>query len=211
MPWLNKCPKKLGYHLLSKIELVKLKYNLKTSTFYIKSLSNISADALSRRQIPRCLKNRGKRVQIDMKKNDRILLDPISLWEKHFCTGALKQLLSFGLHIGDTDFAIEACRLNRDALAPSSRSTYSTRVNHLRNFTKKYVKIPFPLENYEPPSYLSFSLVFFAAYLFETDSIRSYNTIRNYMSQVKQVYIFEKGLSRDTVGVSHSKNFEKRN
>ena len=144
-------------------------------------------------------------------KNDRILLDPISLWEKHFCTGALKQLLSFGLHIGDTDFAIEACSLNRDALAPSSRSTYSTRVNHLRNFTKKYVKIPFPLENYEPPSYLSFSLVFFAAYLFETDSIRSYNTIRNYMLHVQQVYIFEKGLSRETVWVSHSKNFEKRN
>ena len=33
------------------------------------------------------------------------------------------------------------------------------------------------------------SLAFFAAFLFETDSIRSYNTIRNYMSQVKQVYL----------------------
>ena len=105
------------------------------------------------------------------------------------CTGAFKQLLSFGLHIGDTDLAIVACRLYRDALAPSSRSTYSTGVNHLRKFTKKYIKIPFPFEHFEPPSYLSLSLVFFAAYLFETDSIRAYNTVRNYMSQVKQVYL----------------------
>ena len=104
-------------------------------------------------------------------------------------TGTFKQLLTFGLHIEDTDLAIVACRLYREALAPSSRSTYSTGVNHLRKFTKKYNKIPFPHENFEPPSYLSLSLTFFAAYLFETDSIRAYGTIRNYMSQVKQVYL----------------------
>ena len=82
--WLNKgrCPKKLGYRLLSIIELVKLKFNLKTSTVYIKSSSNTSADALSRGRIPRWLKNRGKRVHIDMEKIDRILLDPISSWKK---------------------------------------------------------------------------------------------------------------------------------
>ena len=82
--WLNKgrCPKKLGYRLLSIIELVKLKYNLKTSTFYIKSSCNSSADALSRGQIPRWLKIRGKRVHIDMEKIDRILLNPILSWKK---------------------------------------------------------------------------------------------------------------------------------
>ena len=82
--WLNKsrCSKKLGYRLLSIIELVKLKFNLKTSTVYIKSSSNNSADSLSRGQIPRWLKNRGRRVHINMKKIDRILLDPISSWKK---------------------------------------------------------------------------------------------------------------------------------
>ena len=103
--------------------------------------------------------------------------------------GAFEQLISFGIHIGDTNLAIVACRLYRDALAPSSRSTYSTGVNHLRKFTQKYKNIPFPLKNFEPPSYLSLSLIFFAAYLFEIDSIRAYNTIRNYMSQVKQIYL----------------------
>ena len=117
------------------------------------------------------------------------------------CTGAFKQLLSFGLHIGDTDLAIVACRLYRDALAPSSRRTYSTGVNHLRKFTQKYDEIPFPLENFEPPSYVSLSLIFFATYLFEIDSIRSYSTIRNYMSQVKQVYL-KRGYS-ETLLESH--------
>ena len=103
--------------------------------------------------------------------------------------GVFKQLISFGLYIGDTDLAIVACRLYKDALAPSTKITYSTGVNHLRKFTKLYVKVPFPVGDFEPPSRLSISLIFFAAYLFEVDSIRSHSTIRNYMSQVKQLYV----------------------
>ena len=100
-----------------------------------------------------------------------------------------KQLISFGLYIGDTDIAIVACRLYKDALAPSTQSSYSTVVNHLRKFTKKYDKVPFPGDDFKPPSRLSISLIFFAAYLFELDTIRSHSTIRNYMSQVKQLYL----------------------
>ena len=36
---------------------------------------------------------------------------------------------------------------------------------------------------------MSPALIFFAAYLFEIDSIKSYFTIRNYMSHVKQLYV----------------------
>ena len=47
--WLNKgrCSTKLGYRLLSVIELMKLKYKLKISVKYIKSSANMSADMLS--------------------------------------------------------------------------------------------------------------------------------------------------------------------
>ena len=105
-------------------------------------------------------------------------------------------LIDFGLYIGDTDLAIVACRLYKDALAPSTKSSYSTGVNHLRRFTKKYHKIPFPVGNFERPSRLSISMIFFAAYLFEIDTIRSYSTIRNYMSQVKQLYL-KRGYPED--------------
>ena len=54
---------------------------------------------------------------------------------------------------------------------------------------KKYDKVPFPIDNFNLPSRLSLSLIFFAVYLFEMDSIGSYNTIRNYMSQVRQSYL----------------------
>ena len=64
------------------IELTKLKYNLKVSTFFIKSSSNTSADSLSRGQIPQWLKNRGTELLIDKEKVDRILVDPISCWKK---------------------------------------------------------------------------------------------------------------------------------
>ena len=110
--------------------------------------------------------------------------------------GVFKLLIGFGLYIGDPDLAIIACRLYRDALAPSTRNTYSTGVNHLRKFTKKYDKIPFPASNFELPSRLSLSMIFFATYLFEVDTIHSYSTIRNYMSQVKQLYL-KRGYPED--------------
>ena len=100
--WLKKgrCPKKLGYRLLSVIELMKLKYNLKISVAYIRSSANTSAD---------------------------LLLEECSL-----LIGVFKELIGFGLFIGDTDIAIVACRLFRDALAPTTKTTYKTVVDQLR-------------------------------------------------------------------------------
>ena len=81
--WLNKgrCTKKLGYRLLSVIELIKLKYNLKVSVFFIKSSSNTSADSLSRGLIPEWLKSQSSRHIINMRKIDTILSNPISFWK----------------------------------------------------------------------------------------------------------------------------------
>ena len=109
--------------------------------------------------------------------------------KKYSSVGAFEQLINYGLYIGDTDLAIVACRLYKDALAPSSKSSYSTGIKHLLNFTQKYDKVPFPIDNFNPASRLSLSLIFFAVYLLEMDSIGSYNTIRNYMSQVRQSYL----------------------
>lgn len=103
--------------------------------------------------------------------------------------GAFKQLISYGFYIGDTELAIVTCRLYKDALAPSTKTTYATGINHLRNFPKQYDKVSFPSDIYKPASRLSILLSFFAAYLFEKDSIRTHSTIRNYMSQVKQFYL----------------------
>ena len=103
--------------------------------------------------------------------------------------GVFKELIGFGLLIGDTDIAMVACRLYRDALAPSTKVTYKTGVNHLHKFTKKYPKIPLPYSYRKNTSKLSLSLVFFAAHLYEIDSIKTHSTIRNYMSHVKQFYV----------------------
>ena len=82
--WLRKgrCSKKLGYRLLSVIELMKLKYNLKVSVMYIKSSANTSADMLSRGKTPRWLRNRGVRYTVDISKIEKILSDPITFWRK---------------------------------------------------------------------------------------------------------------------------------
>ena len=81
--WLKKgrCSKKLGYRLLSVIELMKLKYNLKVSVAYIRSSANTSADLLSRGKTPRWLKKRGIRHKISLEKIDEILLNPIIFWK----------------------------------------------------------------------------------------------------------------------------------
>ena len=112
--------------------------------------------------------------------------------------GVFTKLINFGIQIGDTDIAIVACRLYRDALAPSTRGTYKTGVRHLYKFAKKYPKLPLPSIDLNSPSRLTLSLVFFAAYLFEVDSINSYSTIRNYMSHVTQFYV-KKGYPKKSL------------
>ena len=103
--------------------------------------------------------------------------------------GAFIELIKFGLRIGDIHIAMVACRLYRDALAPSTKTTYKTGVRHLQRFKQKYPRAPLPADVFTPPSRVSVSLVFFASYLFELDTIKSYGTIRNYMSHVKQFYV----------------------
>ena len=68
--------------MLAIIELTKLKYDLKVSTFYIESASNSSADALSRGRTPHWLKTRGTKLPVDLRKIDKILADPITAWKK---------------------------------------------------------------------------------------------------------------------------------
>ena len=98
-------------------------------------------------------------------------------------------LINYGIFIEDIDIALVACRLYRDALAPSTKNTYKTGVRHLQKFKQIYPMAPLPSDEFSPPSRVSISLVFFAAYLFEVDSIKTHSTIRNYMSHVKQFYI----------------------
>ena len=82
--WLNRsrCSKSLGYRLLSVIELMKLKYNLKISVYFIESSKNTSADRLSRGETPDWLKKRGVRYKATLENIDKILSNPISFWKK---------------------------------------------------------------------------------------------------------------------------------
>ena len=72
----------MGYRLLAVIELIKLKYNLKVSIYYIESSKNTSADWLSRGKTPRWLAVRGIKCDVVMEKIDRILENPIKFWKK---------------------------------------------------------------------------------------------------------------------------------
>ena len=58
-----------------------------------------------------------------------------------------------------------------------------------KDLNKNTPEPPLPADVFTPPSRVSVSLVFFASYLFELDTIKSYGTIRNYMSHVKQFYV----------------------
>ena len=112
--------------------------------------------------------------------------------------GAFTELFNFGILIGDIEIALVACRLYRDALAPSTKVTYKTGVRHFKKFKQKYPMAPIPSKEFNPPSLVSISLTFFAAYLIELDSIKIYATIRNYMTHVKQFYI-KKGFPKKTL------------
>ena len=78
---------------------------------------------------------------------------------------------------------------------PHDRGTYKTGVRHLFKFAKKYPKLTLTSIDRNAPSRLTLSLVFFAAYLFEIDSINSFSTIQNYMSHVTQFYL-KKGYTK---------------
>ena len=116
--------------------------------------------------------------------------------KRSLTVGVFTALIKFGLHIRDVDIAIVACRLFRDALAPATKSTYKTGVRHFQRFRSKYPKAPLPPDEFTAPRLVSISLAFFAAYLFELESIKSYGTIRNYMSHVTQLYV-KKGYPKE--------------
>ena len=86
--------------------------------------------------------------------------------ENSLPVGVFTEIIKFGVFIGDIDIAIVVCRLYRDALAPSTKSTYKTGVRHLQRLKQKYPKAPFPSDVFNPPSKVSMSLAFFTAYLF---------------------------------------------
>ena len=60
---------------------MKPKYSLKNSVFYITSSANTSAYRLSRRVIPKWLRNRGVELAVSIDVIDKILLNPIAYWK----------------------------------------------------------------------------------------------------------------------------------
>ena len=78
----NRFSKKLGYRMLSVIELIKLRYNLKVSVSYIRSAANTSTDMLSRGKTPRWLKTRGTKHKVALGEIEKRLMDPITCWKK---------------------------------------------------------------------------------------------------------------------------------
>ena len=89
--WLNtaRCSKRLWYRLLAVIELMKFKYNLKVSAYFIESSKNTSADMLSRGKIPEWLEKRGIKYNVNMVSIEEILSNPINFWKnkKSRCRG----------------------------------------------------------------------------------------------------------------------------
>ena len=75
------------------------------------------------------------------------------------------------------------------ALATSTRKSYKTGVNHLKKFRAVYPRIPgFPF-TCTPQNFVSLTLCYFAAFLLMQKSIKSANTIRCYVSHVKNYWI----------------------
>ena len=84
--WVNKgrCSKKMGFIILSAIEVFKFRYGLKVKAFYIESKKNRSADDLSRGRTPKWLKRRGTRVINNVQKIIQLLNNPLPFWQnKH--------------------------------------------------------------------------------------------------------------------------------
>ena len=73
-------------------------------------------------------------------------------------------------------------------LLTSTKTTYKTGVINCIIFQENIQKSPSPLLT-APTLPKCPSLVFFAAYLFEIDTNKTYSTIRNYISLVKQFYV----------------------
>ena len=92
---------------------------------------------MSRGEIPDWLKKRGVRYNVDLKDVDKIWPTLIAFWSKALAVGVFSELIRFGTRIGETDIAIIACRLYRDALAPSTKTNYKTVVRHLQRLKQK--------------------------------------------------------------------------
>ena len=76
--WLNsgRCPKKLGFLILSAIQFYRAKYMLRVKAYYIKSDHNKSADELSRGRTPRWLKQHGSRIRINLDEIIELINNP---------------------------------------------------------------------------------------------------------------------------------------
>ena len=80
--WLNKgrCSKKIGFSF-SAIQFSKAKYMLRVKAHYIKADHNTSADGLSRGRTPSWLKQRGRKLNIDITQILRLIDDPVPFWK----------------------------------------------------------------------------------------------------------------------------------
>ena len=82
----SRCPAGIGFRMLSVIELYKQKYGVKISTRYIRGVANISADLLSRGEVPQWLEKFGVEVECDLNEVADLLDNPLAAWKKYTLT-----------------------------------------------------------------------------------------------------------------------------
>ena len=84
LSWLQRgrCPTGVGFQMLAVTELYKHRHCVKISTRHIKGIANISADSLSRGNIPVWLKSFGKRCRLNLNNIADILRNPLPEWTK---------------------------------------------------------------------------------------------------------------------------------
>ena len=82
--WLQRgrCRAGIGFKILSAIELIKRRDCIKLSPKYIKGKCNTTADCLSRGEIPKWLKERGRKLNPDMPRIFEMITRPINAWRE---------------------------------------------------------------------------------------------------------------------------------
>ena len=82
--WLQKsrCPARIGFRMLSVIELCKHKIQLKVSTHHIPGVAKISADSLSRGDTPAWIRKFGKKCHINLDNVADLMVNPLPLFRK---------------------------------------------------------------------------------------------------------------------------------
>ena len=81
--WLQKsrCSAGIGFRMLAVIELYKHMHGVKITTHHIKGVANGSADLLSRGEVPRWLREFGKKIEVDLTHIVDLLTNPLNAWK----------------------------------------------------------------------------------------------------------------------------------